>query len=89
MEVPPDLGRIVFKRWQALVFCQTAIDTALELYPAFRKLDAASVSQVDVWAYHMHNPARTFSQQDRKEIATLAAESHFRCVTGLFLVSLG
>jgi len=53
MDVPPDLGRIVFKLWQALVFCQTAIDTALELYPAFRKLDAASVSQVDVWAYHM------------------------------------
>ncbi len=53
MPEPPDLGRIVFKRWQALVFCQTAIDTALELYPAFSKLDAATVERVDVWTYHM------------------------------------
>ncbi|GAB6037516.1 MmgE/PrpD family protein [Fundidesulfovibrio butyratiphilus] len=53
MQEPPDLGRVVFKRWQALVFCQTAIDTALMLHPAFHRLDAASVSRVDVWTYHM------------------------------------
>jgi len=53
LQEPPDLGRIVFKRWQALVFCQTAIDVALALYPAFRNLDAATVEQVDVWTYHM------------------------------------
>lgn len=53
MEEPPDLGRIVFKRWQALVFCQTAIDTALELHPAFSRLAPSSVSRVDVWTYHM------------------------------------
>jgi hypothetical protein len=29
---------LVFKRWQACL-CQTAIDTALELYPAFSKLE--------------------------------------------------
>ena len=31
----PDLDRIVFKSWQALVFCQTAIDAAAAISPAF------------------------------------------------------
>lgn len=30
-EPPPDLDRIIFKRWPALVFCQTPIDVALDL----------------------------------------------------------
>lgn len=30
-EPSPDLDRIIFKRWPALVFCQTPIDTALGL----------------------------------------------------------
>jgi len=53
MDRPPDLGRIVFKRWQALVFCQTAIDAALSLHPAFAGLDPARVAKVEVSNYHM------------------------------------
>ncbi len=53
MDQPPDLARIVFKRWQALVFCQTAIDAALMLHPAFAGLDLSRVTKVEVSNYHM------------------------------------
>jgi 2-methylcitrate dehydratase len=33
---PPDLKRIVFKRWPALVFCQTPIDVALDISGTIR-----------------------------------------------------
>ena len=47
----PDLGSIVFKRWPALVFCQTPIDVALDLAPKFG--DPASIKKIDVSTYEM------------------------------------
>lgn len=47
----PDLERVVFKRWQALVFCQTTIDTALALHDQFLALDLNQVQQVEIWTY--------------------------------------
>jgi len=49
----PDLQTITFKRWQALVFCQTAIDVALDLSPKFTRYDLATIDSVDVWTYAM------------------------------------
>lgn len=49
----PDLQTITFKRWQALVFCQTAIDVALDLFPQFSKLDISTIANVEVWTYEM------------------------------------
>jgi 2-methylcitrate dehydratase len=37
---PPDLTRIIFKRWPALVFCQTPIDVALDISPEIKDKDA-------------------------------------------------
>ncbi len=53
MAARPDLGRIVFKRWQALVFCQTAIDAALELHARLAALETAQVQRVQLWTYQM------------------------------------
>ena len=47
----PDLSSIVFKRWPALVFCQTPIDTALDLAPEI--LDPATIDTVEVQTYQM------------------------------------
>ena len=47
----PDLGSIVFKRWPALVFCQTPIDVALELAPKIG--DPASIEKIDIGTYEM------------------------------------
>ena len=47
----PDLGRIVFKRWQALVFCQTAIDAAVELSPVFLKRGRQKLKSIRVETY--------------------------------------
>ena len=48
MAKPPDLGGIVFKKWQALVFCQTAIDAAVELSPEFSARGRQEVSVIRV-----------------------------------------
>ena len=45
----PDLERIIFKRWPALVFCQTPIDVALDLAP--RVTDAGAVTDIEVRTY--------------------------------------
>ncbi|MEZ5116991.1 MAG: MmgE/PrpD family protein [Candidatus Nanopelagicales bacterium] len=50
-EPPADLGRIVFKRWPALVFCQTPIDVALSL--ADRVTDPAAITDVEVRTYQV------------------------------------
>ena len=47
----PDVGSVVFKRWPALVFCQTPIDVALDLAPKFG--DPASIQKIDVSTYEM------------------------------------
>jgi 2-methylcitrate dehydratase len=47
----PDLGSVVFKRWPALVFCQTPIDVALDLAPKVG--DPASIAKIDVKTYEM------------------------------------
>lgn len=41
---PPELERIIFKRWPALVFCQTPIDVALDLSGRIR--DKAAIQSV-------------------------------------------
>jgi 2-methylcitrate dehydratase len=48
-EPAPDLERIIFKRWPALVFCQTPIDVALDL--AAKGIDPQSVTSVEVRTY--------------------------------------
>ncbi|MEM9212460.1 MAG: MmgE/PrpD family protein, partial [Pseudomonadota bacterium] len=50
-ELKPDLKSVVFKRWPALVFCQTPIDVALELAPQIQDLNA--IRQIDVKTYEM------------------------------------
>jgi 2-methylcitrate dehydratase len=48
-EPAPDLDRIIFKRWPALVFCQTPIDVALDLAP--KVTDPSAVTDVEVRTY--------------------------------------
>lgn len=48
---PPDLKRIIFKRWPALVFCQTPIDVALALAPQIN--DQKAVASVLVKTYEV------------------------------------
>ncbi|MDP5220079.1 MmgE/PrpD family protein [Ruegeria sp. 2205SS24-7] len=50
-EVKPDLESVVFKRWPALVFCQTPIDVALDLVA--RIGDPKSIQRIDVSTYDM------------------------------------
>lgn len=46
---PPDLTSVAFKRWPALVFCQTPIDVALE---AAKKVnDLGSIDSIKVYTY--------------------------------------
>ncbi|WP_419911268.1 MmgE/PrpD family protein [Hoeflea sp.] len=47
----PDLASVVFKRWPALVFCQTPIDVALDLAPKIG--DPASIDKIEVSTYDM------------------------------------
>ena len=49
MDTPPDLGSIIFKRWPALVFCQTPIDAAVEL--SYRIGDHDRIAKVEVQTY--------------------------------------
>ena len=51
MTKPPDLGRIVFKSWQALVFCQTVIDAAVLLSPEFSKRDWRKIKSIRIETY--------------------------------------
>ena len=48
---PPNLSRIIFKRWPAFTFCQTPIDVALEL--ANRIPDPQTVTSIDVRTYSL------------------------------------
>ncbi len=48
---PPDLTRIIFKRWPALVFCQTPIDVALDLSPKIK--DKSIIQSVLVKTYEV------------------------------------
>ncbi len=48
---PPDLSRIIFKRWPALVFNQTPIDVALDLAPKIG--DAGAVRSIHVKTYQL------------------------------------
>ena len=50
-EPPPALERIIFKRWPALVFCQTPIDVAIDL--AARAPDAGAIRSVSVRTYEV------------------------------------
>ena len=47
----PDLGRIIFKRWPALVFCQTPIDVSHDLSPKIS--DKKSIESVTVRTYEV------------------------------------
>ena len=47
----PDLGRIIFKRWPALVFCQTPIDVSLDLsaqIPDKKAIESVTVKTYEV-----------------------------------------
>ena len=50
-EPPPDLERIIFKRWPALVFCQTPIDVALDL--SAKIPDKKAIAAVTVKTYEV------------------------------------
>ncbi len=50
-EPPPALDRIIFKRWPALVFCQTPIDVAIDL--AARIPDTGAIRSVSVKTYEV------------------------------------
>lgn len=45
----PDLGSIIFKRWPALVFCQTPIDVAIDI--AGKIGDPRDIELVEVYTY--------------------------------------
>ncbi|MFH1081263.1 MAG: MmgE/PrpD family protein, partial [Pseudomonadota bacterium] len=48
---PPDQTRIIFKRWPALVFCQTPIDVAMDLSPKIK--DKSTIQSVLVKTYEV------------------------------------
>ena len=50
-EPTPDLGRIIFKRWPALVFCQTPIDVSLDL--SAKISDKKAIESVTVKTYEV------------------------------------
>ena len=50
-EPPPNLGRIIFKRWPALVFCQTPIDVSLDL--SAKIPDKKAIESVTVKTYEV------------------------------------
>ncbi len=49
LEPPPDLSKIIFKRWPALVFCQTPIDVASDL--SGKILGPRTIASVNVRTY--------------------------------------
>lgn len=48
---PPNLGRIIFKRWPALVFCQTPIDVSLDL--SAKIPDKKAIESITVKTYEV------------------------------------
>lgn len=66
LDPPPDLTSVVFKRWPALVFCQTPIDVALDA--ADKVNDLGSIDNVKVYTC-------------KKAIETAGTESSFRPVS--------
>lgn len=48
---PPDLKKIIFKRWPALVFCQTPIDVSMDL--ATRIPDQNAIESITVRTYEV------------------------------------
>lgn len=49
MDPVPDIGAVVFKRWPALVFCQTPIDVAIE---AGQKItDTRQIEKIEIRSY--------------------------------------
>ena len=48
---PPDLTRIIFKRWPALVFCQTPIDVAMDISPKIK--DKNTIQSILVKTYEV------------------------------------
>jgi 2-methylcitrate dehydratase len=66
LDPPPDLTSVVFKRWPALVFCQTPMDVALEA--AGKVNDLGSINSIKVYTY-------------KKAIETAGTKSSFRPVS--------
>lgn len=56
-EPPPDLNRIVFKRWPALVFCQTPIDVARAIAPKIKDKNAVQSILVKTCEVALRNGA--------------------------------
>lgn len=56
-EPPPDINRIVFKRWPALVFCQTPIDVARDISPKIEDKNAVQAILVKTYALALRNGA--------------------------------
>jgi len=56
-EPPPDLDRIVFKRWPALVFCQTPIDVARAVSPKIEDKNAVQSVLVKTYEVAFRNGA--------------------------------
>jgi 2-methylcitrate dehydratase len=54
---PPDLTRIIFKRWPALVFCQTPIDVALDISPKIKDKNAIQSILVKTYEVAFRNGA--------------------------------
>jgi 2-methylcitrate dehydratase len=69
---PPDLERIVFKRWPALVFCQTPVDVALDLAQQVDNLEAIRHVTVKTYEVAFRNGA-LLSAHDPK---TRAGRTH-------------
>ena len=53
----PDLSRIVFKRWPALVFCQTPIDVALDIYSSNDGSQKIEEVKVETYSIAVENGA--------------------------------
>ncbi|GAB89223.1 MmgE/PrpD family protein [Gordonia rhizosphera] len=68
-EPAPDLERIVFKRWPALVFCQTPIDVASDLAAAGIDPHAVTAIEVRSYAIAMRNGATEGAYQPESRAA--------------------
>jgi len=51
MEPMPDISQVIFKRWPALVFCQTPIDVAIDISAKIE--DVENIEKVRVQTYKM------------------------------------
>ena len=57
LEPLPQVESIIFKRWPALVFCQTPIDVAVEIAPKISNLQAIDHVQVETYKKAIDNGA--------------------------------